>query len=70
MGRNQEGIGWLKSLELKSSLDRMMLDNYLEHLESFQHQMKTVDQEILVKASQDERYQIPLLRLTGVGNCV
>jgi transposase len=62
---SKRGIDWLKSLQFQSSLDRLMLDNYLEHLESLQHQIKTVDQEILLKASEDEDVRL-LLSLTGV----
>ena len=46
----KKGVEWLKSLQFQSSLDRLMLDNYLEHLDSLQHQIKTVDQEILRKS--------------------
>lgn len=62
---SKKGMEWLKSLQFKSFLDRLMLDNYLEHLESLQHQIKTVDQEILSKASKDEDVRL-LLSLTGV----
>jgi transposase len=62
---SKKGMEWLKSLQFESSLDKLMLANYLEHLESLQHQIKTVDQEILVKASQDEDVRL-LLSLTGV----
>lgn len=62
---SKKGMEWLKSLQFQSSLDRLMLDNYLEHLESLQHQIKTVDQEILGKASQDDEVKL-LLSLTGV----
>jgi transposase len=61
----KKGMEWLRSLQFQSSLDRLMLDNYLEHLESLQHQIKTVDQEILSKASQDQDVKL-LLSLTGV----
>ncbi|MHB2036731.1 MAG: IS110 family RNA-guided transposase, partial [Nitrososphaerales archaeon] len=59
------GMQWLRSLQFQSSLDRLMLDNYLEHLDSLQRQIKTVDQEILSKASQDQDVKL-LLSLTGV----
>jgi transposase len=62
---SKKGIEWLSSLQFQSSLDRLMLDNYLEHLESLQHQIKTVDQEILSKASRDQDVKL-LLSLTGV----
>ena len=62
----KKGMEWLKSLQFQSSpLDRLMLDNYLEHLGSLRHQIKTVDQEILSKATEDEDVRL-LLSLTGV----
>ena len=62
---SKKGLAWLETLQFQSSLDRLMLDNYLEHLDSLQHQIKTVDQEILSKASEDEDVRL-LLSLTGV----
>jgi len=60
----RSGMEWLKSVEL-STLDRLMLDNHLEHLESLKKQMKAVDAEITSRASRD-RYVELLLSLTGV----
>ena len=62
-----KGMKWLKSLQFNynSSLDRLMLDNYLEHIESLNRQIKTVDQEILSKATEDKDVRL-LLSLTGV----
>lgn len=61
----KKGMEWLRSLQFESSLDRLMLDNYLEHIESLGRQIKAVDQEILAKASEDEDVRL-LLSLTGV----
>lgn len=61
----KKGLEWLKSLQFESSLDRLMLDNYLEHIDSLGRQVKAVDQEILAKASHDEDVKL-LLSLTGV----
>jgi transposase len=55
---------WLKSLEL-SGLDRLMLDNYLMHLESLNMQIEGVDAEITAKATIDKVVRL-LLSLTGV----
>jgi transposase len=60
----RSGMEWLKSVEL-STLDRLMLDNHLEHLESLKKQMKAVDAEITSRASRD-RYVELLLSMTGV----
>ncbi|MCW4045523.1 MAG: IS110 family transposase [Candidatus Bathyarchaeota archaeon] len=60
----KSGIQWLKSLEL-SSLDRLMLDNYLMHLENLDAQVSRVDLEITRRASLDEDVRL-LLSLTGV----
>jgi transposase len=62
---SKAGLQWLKSLQFQSSLQRLMLDNYLEHLDSLKHQIKMIDQEILSKASQDEDVKL-LLSMTGV----
>jgi transposase len=42
---SKAGISWLKELKL-SSLDRLMLDNYLAHIESLERQTKRMDEEI------------------------
>lgn len=59
------GMQWLKSLEL-SGIDRLMLDNYLMHLESLNVQIERVDAEITARATLDEDVRL-LLSLTGVG---
>jgi len=58
------GTQWLKKLELPS-LDRLMLDNHLQHIESLNQQIERVDEEIRSKASQDEDVKI-LLSMTGI----
>jgi transposase len=58
------GMQWLKSLEL-SSLDRLMLENHLTHLESLNRQIARVDEEITARASRDDDVRL-LLSLTGV----
>jgi transposase len=58
------GIEWLKSIELPS-LDRLMLNNHLQHIESLSQQIKRVDEEIRIKASQDEDVKL-LLSMTGI----
>ena len=58
------GISWLKELKLPS-LDRLMLDNHLTHIESLERQIKRVDEEITSRASQDEDVRL-LLSLTGI----
>ena len=58
------GMRWLKSLELPS-LDRLMLENHLTHLESLNRQIARVDEEITAKASHDDDVRL-LLSLTGV----
>jgi transposase len=58
------GMKWLESLEL-SGLDRLMLDNYLLHLESLNVQIERVDDEITSKASVDKDVRI-LMSLTGI----
>lgn len=60
----KSGTRWLESLELKSS-DRLMLDNYLMHLDSIKNQVKRVDDEITSIASEDEYVRL-LLSMTGV----
>ncbi len=58
------GMQWLKTLEL-SGLDRLMLDNYLMHLESLDMQIERVDAEITARATIDQDVRL-LLSLTGV----
>jgi len=58
------GIRWLRTLEL-NPLDRLMLDNHLQHIESLSNQIKRVDEEIHGKASQDEDVKL-LLSMTGI----
>lgn len=58
------GTQWLRSLEL-NSLDRLMLDNHLNHIESLNRQVRRVDDEIRSRASQDEDVRL-LLSMTGV----
>ena len=60
----KSGMQWLKSLEL-SGLDRLMLDNYLVHLESLKMQIDKVDVEIASRASVDGDVRL-LMSLTGV----
>jgi transposase len=58
------GVEWLKRLEL-NPLDRLMLDNHLQHIESLNQQLKRADEEIHSKASQDEDVKL-LLSMTGI----
>jgi transposase len=58
------GMQWLKSVEL-SGLDRLMLDNYLMHLENLDLQIDRVDLEITSKASFDSDVRL-LLSLKGI----
>lgn len=60
----KSGLHWLKGLEL-SALDRLMLENYLMHLESLNLQIEKVDGEITARASVDGDVRL-LLSLTGV----
>jgi transposase len=60
----KRGMQWLRSVEL-SALDRLMLDNHLEHLESLKRQVEAVDRLITVRASKDEYVKL-LLSMTGV----
>jgi len=60
----KSAMQWLKSLEL-SGLDRLMLDNYLMHLESLNMQIERVDAEITARATIDKDVRL-LLSLTGV----
>ena len=60
----KRGIEWLRAVELPS-LDRLMLDNHLQHIESLNHQIERVDEEIRLKASQDEYVRL-LLSMTGI----
>ena len=61
------GMQWLKSLEL-SGLDRLMLDNYLMHLENLDLQIERVDLEITSRASVDGDVRL-LLEFEG-SECV
>jgi transposase len=58
------GMEWLRSLELPS-LDDLILNNHLTHLESLNQQTNRVDEEIRNKACEDEDVRL-LLSLTGV----
>jgi transposase len=60
----KSGMEWLRSLKL-SSLDRLMLDNHLMHLDSLNMQVERVDAEITARATLDEDVRL-LLSLTGV----
>jgi len=60
----KSGLQWLKVLEL-SGLDRLMLDNYLMHLENLNLQIEKVDLEITSRASVDGDVRL-LLSLKGV----
>jgi transposase len=60
----KRGMEWLKSVKL-SALDRLMLDNHLEHLESLRRQVEAVDRLITLRASKDEYVKL-LLSMTGV----
>ena len=59
------GMQWLRKLELPSSMDRLMLNNHLIHVESLNEQIARVDEEITARASVDEDVRL-LLSLTGV----
>ena len=50
------GLEWLRSLQLPS-LDRLILDNHLTHLESLNQQTERVDEEIHSKACEDRGRQ-------------
>jgi len=58
------GVQWLRSVEL-SGLDRLMLDNYLMHLENLDLQIQRVDLEITSRASFDGDVRL-LLSLKGI----
>jgi transposase len=58
------GLEWLRSLQLPS-LDRLIMDNHLTHLESLNQQTERVNEEIHSKACEDEDVRL-LLSLTGV----
>ena len=58
------GLLWLKSVEL-CGLDRLMLDNYLMHLENLDLQIDRVDLEITSRASFDSDVRL-LLSLKGI----
>lgn len=58
------GLEWLRGLQLPS-LDTLILDNHLTHLESLNQQTDRVDEEIHSKACEDSDVRL-LLSLTGV----
>jgi len=58
------GLEWLKSAGVPA-LDRLTLDNHLEHLESLRRQVEAVDREITVRASEDKYVKL-LLDMTGI----
>ena len=58
------GTQWLKSIKLKSS-DRLILDNFLMHLDSIKKQVARVDDEISIIASEDEYVKL-LMNMTGM----
>jgi len=58
------GMKWLRNLELPS-LDNLILNNHLTHLENLNQQTDRVDAEIHNKACEDEDVKL-LLSLTGV----
>jgi len=60
----KRSLKWLRELEL-GSLDRLMLDNHLCHVESLNAQIGRVDVEVRRRASLDEDARL-LLSLTGV----
>jgi len=60
----KKGRECLRSLEL-GSIDRLVLDNHLQHVESLEGQIGRVDEEIRRRASLDEDVRL-LLSLTGV----
>ena len=60
----KSGMKWFRSLEL-CGLDRLMLDNYLMHLESLDVQIDRVDDEITSRASFDSDVRL-LMSLKGI----
>jgi len=60
----RSGMEWLRSLEV-GELDRLILDNHLEHIDSISAQIKKTDDAIRERASQDEDVRL-LLSLTGI----
>jgi transposase len=60
----RRGSEWLRKLEL-NSLDRLMLDNHLHHIEALNGQIDRVNEEIRGRDSVDDDIQL-LLSLTGV----
>jgi hypothetical protein len=62
------GLQWLRSLEL-SRLDRLILDNYLPHLESLSQQTERVDEEIHSKACEDVRLLPSMTGMTSIRHC-
>jgi len=61
----KSGREWLRTVQLESSLDRLMLNNHLDHLDSLDHQIQTIDQEILSRATRDQYVKL-LLSMTGI----
>jgi transposase len=61
----KRSLGWLSGLEL-GSMDQLVLDNHLCHVESLNTQIGRVDAEVRKRASIDEDVRL-LLSLTGVG---
>lgn len=60
----KRSLEWLGRLEL-GALDRLVLDNHLQHVESLNGQIRRVDEMIRSRASMDEDVRL-LLSLTGV----
>ncbi|MEM3078444.1 MAG: IS110 family transposase, partial [Nitrososphaerales archaeon] len=60
----KKGLKWLRTLEL-DALDRLILSDYIEHIEFLNNQIKRIDEEIRVKASKDEDVRL-LLSMTGI----
>jgi transposase len=60
----KRGSEWLRSLQLPS-LDKLILDNHLTHLQSLNQQISRVDEEIHSKACEDPDVNL-LLSPTGV----
>ena len=61
----KRSLRWIRELEL-GSLDRLVLDNHLCHVESLNSQIRRVDAEVRRRASLDMDVRL-LLSLTGVG---
>jgi hypothetical protein len=60
---NEGRAEWLCSL--KGELDRLILENHIEHIESINSQIKKTDEAIRERASRDEDVRL-LLSLTGI----